>query len=430
MTRTTVVLKDLIEESKDGEWGDGEPSSDAVEMLAIRATDFGNVAYGDIHSVPHRFIARKAAERKTLGEGDIVLEVAGGGKNRTTGRALLLRPSVFRDNGVPITCASFCRFIRINKTVADPAYIYWHLTHLYRGGHLDQFHVQHTGVSRFQYTAFATGFRFKIPPLQSQRKIAAILSAYDDLIENNRWRIEILEEMAQAIYREWFVELRFPGYSEARMVDSSLGRIPETWSVVCLSDVAEVNARSIKPADAPERIVYIDIASVSTRAINARKPMVFAKAPGRARRIVRHGDIIWSCVRPNLKSFALIQDPEADQIVSTGFAVVSPVRMPFTYLYEAITTDAFADYLTNRTRGAAYPAVSAGDFEDAEILRPDDQLLAQFNEIVEPMLALAERLRTQNMNLRDTLNGLLPKLISGEVDVSKLEIKEDLACVT
>ena len=80
-------------------------------------------------------------------------------------------------------------------------------------------------------------FEFSTPPLNTQRKIAAVLSAYDDLIENNTRRIEILEEMAQAIYREWFVEFRFPGHEQVPMVESELGLIPQGWEVVKISDI-------------------------------------------------------------------------------------------------------------------------------------------------------------------------------------------------
>ncbi len=79
----------------------------------------------------------------------------------------------------------------------------------------------------------------EIPSLTTQRKIASILSAYDDLIENNTRRIRILEEMAQSIYREWFINLRFPGHEKVKMVDSELGKIPEGWEVRRLSDLVE-----------------------------------------------------------------------------------------------------------------------------------------------------------------------------------------------
>ena len=77
------------------------------------------------------------------------------------------------------------------------------------------YNLQHTGVARFQYTSFKKKTILNIPDKSTQRKIAATLSAYDDLIENNRCRIELLEQMAEELYREWFVRFRFPGHKEA-----------------------------------------------------------------------------------------------------------------------------------------------------------------------------------------------------------------------
>src|SRR5947209_16011146 len=127
-----------------------------------------------------------------------------------------------------------------------------------------------------------------LPSLFVQHKIAVILSAYDDLIENNTRRIAILEEMAQALYREWFVHFRFPGHEKIRMVESVLGMIPEGWEVVKLGDVAVINSSSIKKGMEPFEVNYVDINSVSTGRIDNIEPIPFALAPGRARRIVRH----------------------------------------------------------------------------------------------------------------------------------------------
>lgn len=104
----------------------------------------------------------------------------------------------------------------------------------------------------------------EIPPLNEQKKIAAILSAYDDLIENNTRRIQILEEMARRIYEEWFVRFRFPGHENVRMVESALGLIPDGWSVKTLDRVATINGLSITRGKEPSHILYVDIASVST----------------------------------------------------------------------------------------------------------------------------------------------------------------------
>ena len=265
-----------------------------------------------------------------------------------------------------------------------------------------------------------------LPDLPTQRRIASILSAYDDLIENNTRRIAILEEMARRIYEEWFVHFRFPGHEQVNMLESEMGLIPEGWKVISLGEVSAINAKSIRPANAPEEILYIDIASVVTGAITQKQPYRFSEAPGRARRVVQNGDIIWSCVRPNRRSYALVLQPEPALIASTGFAVLSAKSVPYSYLYFAVTTNDFVGFLTNHATGAAYPAVSATTFESAQILMPQAEVADYFHSIAAPMLDLSETLKRKNANLRATRDLLLPKLISGELDVSSLPEPEEV----
>ena len=264
-----------------------------------------------------------------------------------------------------------------------------------------------------------------LPPLATQRRIASILSAYDDLIENNTRRIAILEEMARRIYEEWFVRFRFPGHENVRMVESELGLVPEGWGVVTLGQLAEVNARSVRRGAEPTEIRYVDISSVSTGSIDNKEQMLFADAPGRARRIVRDGDVIWACVRPNRKSYALVLNPEPNLLVSTGFAVLSPASAPSSFIYQCVTTDDFVSYLVNHAKGAAYPAVGAEEFENAKVLKPSDSLVTEFDRIAEPMMRLVAALQLKNINLRTTRDLLLPKLISGELSVENIEIARE-----
>jgi type I restriction enzyme S subunit len=152
--------------------------------------------------------------------------------------------------------------------------------------------------------------------------------------------------------------------------------------------------------------------------------MALEDAPSRARRIVGHGDIIWSTVRPNRKSYCLILDPVPNMIVSTGFAVITARQVPYTYLYHALTTDEFVAYLTNNATGAAYPAVNTGDFENADVLLPAGEPMQTFHNIVVNLFDEKQNLHKRNEVLRRTRDLLLPRLISGEVDVSELEIKD------
>ncbi len=254
---------------------------------------------------------------------------------------------------------------------------------------------------------------FELPELDKQREIGKILSAYDDLIETNRRRIALLEESARLLYREWFVNLRFPGHELVKWQDG----LPEGWRFAPLSVVAAVNRASLSAKSAPDVIQYIDIASVETGVIREATEMSFADAPGRARRLVQHGDVIWSCVRPNRKSFTLIWEPDDNMVVSTGFAVLSVKTIPFSYLYLVTTSDEFAAFLSNRATGAAYPAVSAKDFEAAEVLVPSPEILKDFHERCEPSLCLKHNLLKQNTVLAKARDELLPKLMSGAIRV-------------
>ena len=266
---------------------------------------------------------------------------------------------------------------------------------------------------------------FSVPPLSTQRKVSSILSAYDDLIENNNRQIEILEEMARRLYEEWFVHFRFPGHEEASFKDSELGRIPEGWTVNELGSVAQINPEAIKPKYSPDDIHYVDISSVSPGRIDKTEKMRFSDAPGRARRIVRSGDIICACVRPNRRLCAMVVDPKKDTVVSTGFAVLRAASISEHYLYQHVQAEQFVNYLVNRATGAAYPAVKAYDFNEAKIMEPQGDLLPRFDEAVGPMRRLVHKLERKNNNLRAQRDLLLPKLVSGEIDVSDLSMPDD-----
>ena len=259
------------------------------------------------------------------------------------------------------------------------------------------------------------------PKLSLQRRIANILSAYDELMENSQRRIRILDETTRALYREWFVHFRFPGYEKLPRVASPLGDIPKGWEVKKLTHVAEVNRAQINARNAPDEVHYIDISSVSPGQIDTVTTYAFADAPGRARRIIQHGDVLWSCVRPNRRSHAQVMRPESNTIASTGFAVLTATKVPFTFLYFATTTDDFVAYLTNNATGAAYPAVTAATFEKADLLVPPAPLLKKFGDATIPMAEQIHTLQRQIQNLRWTRDLLLPRLLSGKQALKPLD---------
>lgn len=284
---------------------------------------------------------------------------------------------------------------------------------------------------------FVSRLAFPLPPLAIQKRIAQILGTFDDKIELNRRMNETLEAMARAIFKSWFVDFD-PVHAKAagrdtglpkRIADlfpsgfqsSELGLIPKGWEVATVSDVAGLNLHCVRSDYPYEQIEYVDISSVSAGRLCQTARYGLRDAPSRAQRLVRHGDTIWSCVRPNRRSFLFIQFPPENLVVSTGFAVITPRRATPSYLHAWVTADSFVDYLAASADGSAYPAVRPEYFARAAILVPPPAVLAAHEGAVGPLHAAsakswagAERLAL----LRDTL---LPKLLSGELPVPEAE---------
>jgi type I restriction enzyme S subunit len=312
--------------------------------------------------------------------------------------------------------------IRPDPTHADSKYIEYLLTS--PAGKQQLLGLAQGGATREALTkSTLENLRVELPPIDSQIRISHVLKRYDELIENNSRRIAILEEMAQAIYREWFVGFRYPGHEDVALVDSELGPIPEGWAVRELREVVRVNEHSLKAGAEIGEIQYVDIASVDVGRISKTQTIEYSEAPGRARRKGQHGDIIWSTVRPNRRAYAQLIDPPTNLVMSTGFAVISPVRLPSSLLKQMLSTDAFVGYLSSRATGATYPAVTPSVFEEARFVVADEATNSKFNELAEPIDTLIAFLKSEIEILTETRDMLLPKLISGEIDLSGLDIE-------
>jgi type I restriction enzyme, S subunit len=203
----------------------------------------------DWMEVPYCQIEESKKEKYILKSGDIVIARTGA----TTGYAKYLK------NPPPSIFASYLVRVRVKKGV-DSRYVGL----VVQSDSYKKFIKTNMGGAA-QPNANAkvlTSFPVPLPSLSTQKKIAAILSAYDDLIENNLRRIKILEEMAQTLYGEWFVKFRFPGHQKVKMVDSPLGKIPEGWEAKRLGDIAEDMRRGVKPSEVPPDTPYpkLDIA--------------------------------------------------------------------------------------------------------------------------------------------------------------------------
>lgn len=249
------------------------------------------------------------------------------------------------------------------------------------------------------------GISTNLPPLPTQRKIAYILSAYDDLIENNTRRIQILEEMAQRIYREWFVHFRYPGHEKHKLVESELGMIPEGWEVQEIGNILEKIQRKkrIKKQDyedgGPVPIVdqSRDFIGGSTSDLDAKhdKPLPIIVF-GDHTRILKYVDFPFSCGADGTQ----LLYPNTD-------------RLPPTLFYYALKEIDLSNYAYARHFKFLKKQV---------LLIPEHNVAQSFDDLVNPIRDQIRYLRDKNNILRQTRDLLLPKLISGKLDVSELDI--------
>jgi type I restriction enzyme, S subunit len=237
-----------------------------------------------------------------------------------------------------------------------------------------------------------------LPPLSTQRKIAAILSAYDDLIENNSRRIKILEEMASAIYREWFINFRFPGYEKVKTVDSHLGPIPDGWKLRKVGDIIELAyGKALKASDREDGTFPV----FGSSGVVGHHSKSLVEGPGIiVGRKGNVGTVFWS--------------DESFYPIDTVYFVRTAVS-----LYYAFFNLQQQNFLSG---DAAVPGLNRNYAYSLPFLLPSPSVLGTFDEFCVPVFEELRNLRTRNENLRHTRDLLLTKLISGELDVEKLDI--------
>ena len=403
MRYTIGQLAEII----DGDRGKNYPKQDEFYPQGYCLfLNTGNVTKEGLIFEENQFIMKEkdeALRKGKLKRGDIVYTTRG-----TVGNAGYYNSNVPYEN---VRINSGMVILRANGEIVDARFLYQILKSEYYRPYFKQYC---TGSAQPQLPIknFSQIY-LNVPDIKTQHRIADILSAYDNLIENNQKQIKLLEEAAQRLYKEWFVNLRFPGQENTKIVDG----VPEGWQWCKVRDVADINSSALPKNYKEDFIDYVDLGSVRCGHIETRTRYNLNEAPGRAKRCAKDGDIIWGMVRPNLKAYALVTNPKETDVFSTGFAVLSAKKVPYSYLYCAVTQEEFVGYLVNATNGAAYPAVKPVHFEVADILKPDDKVLEQFHSVADSIYRKKEALENQNHNLRESRDLILPKLMSGEVEV-------------
>lgn len=280
-------------------------------------------------------------------------------------------------------------------------------------------------------------FRINLPDRKTQVRIASILSAYDDLIENNTQRIAILEEMARSLYEEWFVRFRFPGHEGVRMVESEFGLVPAGWQLGTVADVAVVyRGRSYKGAELADSggRPFVNLKCMQRDGGFRASGLKRYTGEFKDSQTVRPGEIVMGITdmtqeRRIVARVGRVSGLDADFGVFSMDLVRIASRGAYadSYLYAMFRWSGFADEVKQHANGANVLHLLPARIDEFAFARPTPELAAKFSDLFAPMLSLCDTLERKSANLRATRDLLLPKLISGELDVSTLPDPETVA---
>lgn len=254
-----------------------------------------------------------------------------------------------------------------------------------------------------------------LPSLQTQYKIASILSAYDDLIENNQKQIKLLEEAAQRLYKEWFVDLRFPGHEGVKVVDG----VPEGWSRTRLDEVIEFNP---KVSLTKERIKeFVPMSALSNTAmILDTNEITYTQSNSGSK--FKNDDTIMARITPCLENgkIAFVQELKSEEgaVGSTEYIVLRSRLLCPSMVYLLSRMQDFRKYAINNMSGSdGRQRVKVERLMEYEYLKPTNDLVCEFSSKVTPMFKNIKHLSKLNAILREARDRLLPKLMSGEIEV-------------
>lgn len=267
--------------------------------------------------------------------------------------------------------------------------------------------IRHTAPSRIQ------AVRVRIPPIATQRRIAGLLASYDEFIETSQRRIDILETMARALFREWFVELRFPGHEHHSRTDSPHSELPKGWNTKPLGSIAEHVRRNMPKGELDEPVHYVGLEHIPRRSL-ALNGWEMATSLGSNKLAFSKGDVLFGKIRPY---FHKVSVAPFEGVCSADTIVIRARRPEHSALVTAyVSGDAFVAEASATANGAKMPRASWEVLRSYQIAVPPDDLASRFEAAFGSMIAQQQLLVKQIRNLRSTRDLLIPRLLSGQID--------------
>ena len=397
-----VVLGEVCDFFNGGAWSDKEYVNEGIPVLKVTNCKSTGFQLDNLNYLSEK--SREKYKKNNLIIGDIIVATVGSHPNlkeSAAGRSCIVNSQV---EGFYLNQNAVCIRTK-DKRILSQKYLgylckcadFQHYIQSRGRGAANQMRIAISSIKEYSFT---------LPDFENQQYIADVLSAYDDLIENNQKQIKLLEEAAQRLYKEWFVDLRFPGHENTKIVDG----VPEGWNEKTLSQVANVIM-----GQSPKSEFYN----------SEKKGLPFHQGVGSYgvrfvmddiystsyTRIAEPNSILFSVRAP----VGRLNITKNKVVIGRGLAAINQTDGCQSYLYYLLKNKFFKDNIVGN--GSIFASVSKDELLNQKFLIPERNLMMQFEKIVSQMDKQIENLDSKNKKLIEARDRLLPKLMSGEVEV-------------
>lgn len=353
----------------------------------------------------------------TIEKDDILLNITGASVGRCT---------IIPEYLLPARVNQHVSIIRCNKEIADAKFLLYCINSAsYKDALMS---IADSGATREALTKDdIEKFQVLLPSLPLQQRIASILFAYDNLIEVNNQRIKLLEETARELYKEWFVRMRFPGYKQAKFVKG----VPEGWEVKNVNDIAEVtSSKRIFLSDyVSEGIPFYRGKEISIKSKNEEVTDILHITKTKFAEVKKRfgvpvvGDILITAVG-TIGNIYLVTETDGDFYFKDGNLIwlrkFKSKELSFYFYYYSIS-DVFTNSLNSITIGSSQEALTISSLKKIKLFLPTLDLIDKFYQMTEPIKTQMNILQQQNTQLRQIRDRLLPRLISGKLEVKEIK---------
>ena len=314
-------------------------------------------------------------------------------------------------NKIPLTTNQACCNLTIDKEKADYEFIYYQLCTLY-----NKMVSLRIGAAQLNLNAqIIKDLEIAVPPILAQRRIAEVLSRYDSLIENYQQQIKLLEEAAQRLYKEWFVDLRFPGHESTPIIND----LPQGWQKKKLGEIVRTTSGGTPSRGKPEYYIG-DILWAKTKELNdsfildTEEKISIEAINKSSAKILPSGSLLLAMYGATIGKLGIASKELACNQACCVFLFNDNGGFRW-FLYNWLIIN--RAFLISQGKGAAQPNLSQDMIKNFEAIIPDTPLLEKFNRMVTPLYERIKNIQVQIRNLSEARDRLLPKLMSAEIEV-------------